>query len=48
MQRKFTLMSGHYYFIEKLKTLVKNVSKLNCTYAYLKKNLISNDFLYNF
>ena len=32
-ERKLTLTSGHYYFVEKLKIVEKQLCKLNCSYG---------------
>ena len=32
-KKKLTLTSGHYYFIEKLKIVEKQLCKLNCSYG---------------
>ena len=37
--RKLTLTSGHYYFVEKLKIVEKQLCKLNCSYGRLSHAL---------
>ena len=38
-ERKLTLTPGHYYFVEKLKIVEKNLCKLNCSYGKVSHTL---------
>ena len=45
-KRKLTLTSEHYYFVEKLKIVEKQLCKLNCSYGKVSYALIKLQYTF--